>query len=78
MGLVSVELHPIDEVFQLAVDAHLGEALLPYLFEELSVVSFPASDDGGENVYFLGGVVLHYHLGDMFFGVTHHFLACVI
>ena len=62
MDLVAVELHPVGQLTQLAVDAHGEVALLAQLLEELLIVTLTLLDHGCQEEYPLALVALQEQL----------------
>ena len=78
VGLVAVHHHAELDLAQFSIHAHAGEACLTDVFEQLAVVTFAATDGGGQDVDTLAIKLLEDEVGDLLFGVAHHALAGVV
>ena len=75
MVLVAVGLHAALYLRYLSVDAHVQVALASQRLEEFAVVTLTLSDEHGEYVNALAGVVGVDHVDDALLRVLHHLLA---
>ena len=76
MGLVSVERCDLLQLDNFSVYADFGISAPAHLVEELTVMAFPAADNGREQVALATAVLFHDQVHDAGIGVTDHLPAC--
>ena len=75
MILVSVQLHAVHHLTQLAIHSHVQVAALYYLLKKLAIMSLSASDQRRHHIDTLAVVVFSYQVEYLVVGVFHHLLA---
>ena len=75
MVLIAVELHSVDKILELSVDAHVEVSLLAHILEKLLVVALAVFHQRGEKINFLTVIFLYDEIDDLLAGVFLHRLA---
>ena len=78
VGLVAVEHHAKLDFAHLAIDADARKSRLTDMLKQLAVVTLAATDGRSEDVDALAFEAFHNQVGDLFFGVAHHFFARIV
>ena len=69
---VAVCLHAPFYVFYFSINTNIQITFFPHRFKQLSIVAFAVSYKRSKNIDFFLGIVVEYHLYDLFFCILYH------
>ena len=76
--LVTVEFHPVENLFQLAIDAYIQIAFLTHLLEQFLIMPLTVTNQRSQQIGFLSAVMFEDQVKDLLLRIFYHLLAAQV